>query len=86
MNGYLTGKVKMLHNLSLKILFRTRTAVNLYSHCFCAVITFELCKKDLDHLELGDHAHVHVDCHEDNQIPLNQLTKEVDLNEDITQV
>jgi Na+/H+-dicarboxylate symporter len=29
------------------LLDRVRTAVNLYSHCFCAVITYELCKKNL---------------------------------------
>jgi Na+/H+-dicarboxylate symporter len=32
------------------LLDRVRTAVNLYSHCFCAVIAFELCKKDLSKL------------------------------------
>ena len=30
------------------LLDRVRTSVNLYSHCFCAIITYELCKNDLD--------------------------------------
>jgi Na+/H+-dicarboxylate symporter len=34
------------------LLDRVRTAVNLYSHCFCAVATHELCKKSLASLEL----------------------------------
>lgn len=29
------------------LLDRIRTAVNLYSHCFCTVMTNELCKKSL---------------------------------------
>ena len=32
------------------LLDRVRTAVNLYSHCFCAVITYELCKNNLNRL------------------------------------
>ena len=34
------------------LLDRVRTAVNLYSHCFCAVITYELCKKSLSTMEI----------------------------------
>jgi Na+/H+-dicarboxylate symporter len=32
------------------LLDRVRTAINLYSHCFCTVITYELSKKNLNNL------------------------------------
>ena len=45
-----------LNSINIAILYtvewlldRVRTAINLYSHCFCTVITYELCKKNLNH-------------------------------------
>ena len=48
------------------LLDRVRTAVNLYSHCFCAVITYELCKKQVNDLVVN----TSVDTNEANNVPL----------------
>ncbi|CAF0783862.1 unnamed protein product [Brachionus calyciflorus] len=53
------------------LLDRVRTAVNLYSHCFCAVITYELCKNNLQNLEVEPDK----DFQNDNgEIPLNNVS------------
>ncbi|CAF0839512.1 unnamed protein product [Brachionus calyciflorus] len=54
------------------LLDRFRTAVNTYSNCFCTVITYELCKNNLDNLETEpEEAFVK----EESQIQLTNLSK-----------
>jgi hypothetical protein len=50
------------------VTIRVRTAVNLYSHCFCTVITYELSKKNIDTLGIEN-----LSSGESDQVPLNHI-------------
>lgn len=72
-------KFKTQIQLLISIFYRVRTAVNLYSHCFCAVITYELNKNKLSNLQfdLPESGNNDLDSssHREDQVPLNQIRK-----------